>query len=97
MAPSRPQRPPKGQSNTNGTNPNGVTSSRPIGASGASVTSGPVNTLPPVKPDGVPRDPRYRAAKAAWKVSRIDWDAAHAEVGAVRLHPLKLIPAFIHV
>lgn len=74
MAPSRPQRPDKRQSN-NGTAPhtNGVIHGQPIMSSvGVGQTTVPVNSLPSVKPDGVPRDPRYRVAKARWRVRDLE-------------------------
>lgn len=68
MAPSRPQRPSKKDRNSTRTGKNGTTPSRPVFAvTDGGETAVPVNNLPPTKPDGVPRDPRYRAAKAAYR------------------------------
>ena len=39
---------------------------------GVGQTTVPVNNLPSVKPDGVPRDPRYRVAKARWRVRDLE-------------------------
>jgi hypothetical protein len=71
LKPSRPRRPkyPNNSTDSGGGQTNGVIPGLFV-ESFTGETSVPVDQLPIIKPDGVPRDPRYRAAKAAWKVCR---------------------------
>jgi hypothetical protein len=69
LKPSRPRRP-KHPSNSTDSHcgGNGPVPAQPVISVTGQASTVPVDQLPHVKPDGVPRDPRYRAAKAAWKM-----------------------------
>jgi hypothetical protein len=70
LKPTKPPRPSKKSNATNGGGgTHGPIMGEPIMASVQGTPSTvPADQLPIPKPDGVPRDPRYRAAKRAWKV-----------------------------
>lgn len=69
LKPSRPDRPKYPSNSTDPLYPNnGVIPGVFVESFTGQASTVPVDQLPDVKPDGVPRDPAYRAAKAAWKV-----------------------------
>lgn len=69
LKPSRPERPKHPNNATDPHSPNnGVVPGIFVESFTGLASTVPVDQLPDVKPDGVPRDPAYRAAKAAWKV-----------------------------
>lgn len=69
LKPERPRRPKHPNTNsTDGNQGHGPVPGIPVESLTGDPSTVPVNDLPIPKPDGQPRDPRYRAAKAAYKV-----------------------------
>lgn len=67
MKPSRPRRPkvPSNSTGSGGGQTNGPVPGVPVEAFTGVASNVSVDQLPDIKPDGVPHDPRYRAAKRA--------------------------------